>query len=240
MEQDIVHTDIKANYTTPSHRKRRITLHNVVVDEMRHDILEGKLKPGSKIPEVALCAKFDISRTPLREALKVLASEGLVELLPNRGAVVRKYSSKDVKDLFELMPPIEGLIGRLAIKHATEEDISNIEYLHERMLDFHQRKRRSDYFRVNQQIHMALAQATGNKALVEEYERLSSKIIHARYLANTDQSRWDESADEHIHIMQALKARDEERLSELLSIHVSKTGESVVVALQKQAPEEQR
>lgn len=215
-------------------RGRRVTLHNMIVEQIRREVFEGRLPPGTRIPETALCEKFDISRTPLREALKVLASEGLVDLLPNRGAVVRKITIKDVKDLFQMMPQVEALVGQLCATHATASDIASIERMHQRMLEFHQRKRRADYFRINQKIHMALAQASGNRVLLETYERLCDKIVHARYLANLKQSRWNESVEEHEQMMQALRARDGGRLSSILRVHVERTGEAVIAALVEQ------
>src|SRR5689334_7564574 len=91
--------------------KRRRMLHEEVVSRLRDMLLEGEIAPGARIPERDLCGKLEISRTPLREALKVLAAEGLVLLLPNRGARAAKLTEKDVQDLFEVCQGLEALAG---------------------------------------------------------------------------------------------------------------------------------
>lgn len=211
---------------------RRRSLHEQIVGVVRTMILEGRIPPGARIPETALCDEMDISRTPLREALKVLASEGLVELLPHRGAVTTTVTVRETRDLFQMMVPLEGLVGRLVAEHASAEAVAEIERLHERLAGFHQRRRRADYFRLNQQIHWALARATGNGVLFHTYCNLSDKVKRARYLANLSVARWDESMAEHEGIMEALRQRDTALLSARLSEHMERTGVVVVEALE--------
>jgi len=211
---------------------RRRSLHEQIVGVVRTMILEGRIPPGARIPETALCDEMDISRTPLREALKVLASEGLVELLPHRGAVTTPVTVRETRDLFQMMVPLEGLVGRLVAEHASAESVAGIERLHERLRGFHQRRRRADYFRLNQQVHWALARATGNGVLFNTYCNLSDKVKRARYLANLSVARWDESMAEHEGIMDALRERDAALLSTRLSEHMERTGLVVVAALE--------
>src|SRR3984893_13869681 len=112
------------------------SLHADIVNELRDFIVEGHLTPGIRVPERELCEKFKISRTPLREALKVLAAEGLIELLPNRGARVRQFSEADIRDLFEVISGLDFVAGRMACARITDTEIAEIEKLHLEMYSY--------------------------------------------------------------------------------------------------------
>jgi DNA-binding transcriptional regulator YhcF (GntR family) len=129
------------------------SLHDEILTRLRDHIVEGNIPDGGRVPERQLCEMLGISRTPLREALKVLASEGLVELLPNRGARVRQLSEHDLAELFDVMGGLEGLAGRLACENITDAEIAEIERLHYEMYGFYLRRDMHGYFRINQLIH---------------------------------------------------------------------------------------
>ena len=115
---------------------------------------------------------LNISRTPLREALKVLAAEGLVELLPNRGARVRPLSEQDLGELFDVMGGLEGLAGRLACEHITDAEIAEIERLHYEMYGFYLHRDMHGYFHVNQLIHQKIVEASRNATLKSDLREL--------------------------------------------------------------------
>ena len=115
----------------------RPTLHEVVVSRLRDMIIEGQLPAGNRIHEGELCQHLGISRTPLREALKVLAMEGLVDLTPGRGATVRRLTAKDILDMLSVLSALERLAGTLTCQQATDEDIQEIRRLHDEMLSFY-------------------------------------------------------------------------------------------------------
>lgn len=210
---------------------RRLSLYEVVTERLREMVLEGELPPGSRISEKRLCETFDVSRTPLREALKVLASEGIIELLPNRGAKVTEVDRQEVIDLFEVMVVLEGLSGRLLASRASDAEIAEMSDLHERMMACYRRQQRPEYFALNQRIHRRLAEIAGNTVLLELEASLTLKITRARYAANLQLGRWDESACEHAQILEALERRDGEALSRAMSLHMRKTGDAVVQGL---------
>lgn len=214
---------------------RRLSLYEAVTERLREMVLEGELAPGSRISEKKLCEIFDVSRTPLREALKVLANEGLVELLPNRGAKVTEVTLAEVVDLFEIMVILEGLSGELLAARASDSDIAEIRTLHQRMIDLYQRHERAEYFLLNQRIHRRLTEIARNSVLLELQASLSVKITRARYMANMQMGRWDESASEHEQILEALEKRDSHKLSAAMRIHMRKTGDAVIQALQQHA-----
>jgi len=210
--------------------KPSVTLHDEVVGRLRDMIVEGELTPGARVPERQLCTSFGISRTPLREALKVLASEGLIVLLPNRGARVARLTAKDVEDMFQVMGALEALSGEVACARIDDAGIAEIRALHYQMLAHYARRQLPDYFRLNQRIHESIVAAADNAVLTAQYQALSSRIRRARYLANMSRQRWDEAMEEHEAILDALVRRDGARLAAVLKQHLRHKGEEVIRA----------
>jgi DNA-binding GntR family transcriptional regulator len=214
-------------------------LHERVSTELRDLIVEGALAPGSRLNERELCARFGISRTPLREALKVLAREGLVDLLPNRGARVARLEANDVADMFEVMGALEALAGRLAASRITGAELDEIRALHFEMLAAHARRDLPTYFRRNQAIHEAILNAARNPVLTTTYHGLAGRIRRARYVANMSIERWNEAVAEHEAILDALAGGDGARLGMLLLEHLDHKRSAVEASLTgKTAPEE--
>jgi DNA-binding GntR family transcriptional regulator len=198
------------------------SLHDEVLARLRDYIVEGNLEDGARIPERELSLRFGISRTPLREALKVLASEGLIELLPNRGARVRTMRAEDIREVFDMIGGLEALAGRLACEQISEAEIAEIEALHHEMYGFYLRRNLHDYFRCNQAIHQKIVDAARNNALRMTYATLGSQIQRFRYTANlaTSRDRWAEAVREHESILDALRRRAGDELSDILFRHL--------------------
>jgi len=203
--------------------------------DIRDMIVEGELAPGSRVPERVLCERFGVSRTPLREALKVLASEGLIELLPNRGARVVVLTAADAEEMFEVMAALEELAGELAAARVSEQDLAEFRALHYQMALHFTRGERMDYFRLNQQIHAKIFEVAGNRTLIDVYRSLAGRIRRARYVANISQSRWAEAVEEHERILVALEERDGAMLARTLKAHLGKTCDTVKHALAAEA-----
>ncbi len=199
----------------------RRSLHDELVERLRGLIVEGELEPGKKISEKELCAAYDVSRTPLREALKVLAREGLVVLTPHRGAQVSKLTVADLEEAFPVIGALEALAGELACMRATDEEISKVSMLHLKMETAHKTRDRRKYFRLNRQIHDALAAAARNSVLDQMRSTLKGRVSRARYYANISTARWDQAMKEHDAILAALKARDGARLGRVLKAHLA-------------------
>lgn len=210
---------------------RRTPLHDEVARRIRDLIVEGELRPGARVPERELCERFGISRTPLREALKILASEGLVDLQHHRGAVIAQLTPEAVDEMFQVMEALEALAGELACGHASDAEIAAVRALHERMLAEHARRELSEYFKLNQQIHEAIVAAAGNALLAQIYRGLNMRIRRARYMANLSPARWDQAVAEHAQILAALEARDGARLSRLLKEHLQHKADVVKAVL---------
>jgi len=208
-----------------SRKINRQTLHDEVTAGLRNMIIEGELAPGSRIPERELCEELGISRTPLREALKVLAAEGMVELLPNRGARVTQITLDDLQELFDLLGVLEGLSGELACQHMSDEEIAAVADLHAQMLVCFREGRRLEYFTLNQRIHESIMAGAGNRTLQAAHAAISGRIRHARYLTNLSDARWQQAVDEHGTILEALQRRDSERLFRELRQHLKNKAE---------------
>jgi DNA-binding GntR family transcriptional regulator len=199
------------------------------LERVRDLIIQGELAPATKLNERVLCERLGISRTPLREALKYLASEGLVELLPNRGAVVASLNPQTVREIFVVMGALESLAGELACRNASDADIAEIRAVHYQMIAHYQRGELAEYFRCNQLIHIKLVACAGNGTLTNTYRGLNAHVRRARYLANQSRERWERAVAEHEQMLDALVQRDGPRLQQLLRDHL---GNKLVIVME--------
>ncbi|MFW5655449.1 MAG: GntR family transcriptional regulator [Roseicyclus sp.] len=206
------------NLSTPLARP---TLHDELVTRLRQAVVDGVLEPGAKIPERELCESLGVSRTPLREALKVLANEGLVVLEPNRGARISRITMEEMEAAFPVIAVLEGLAGELAAARATDDEIAAIVARHEEMFRAYEAGDRQSYFKANRDIHRALFAAARNPVLEHHYAKLSARVDRARLLANVADARWAEAVAEHRMIVAAVAERDGARLSALLRAHLN-------------------
>jgi DNA-binding GntR family transcriptional regulator len=209
----------------------RPSLHEAIVARVRDMIIEGTLAPGTRVHEGNLGGELGVSRTPLREALKFLASEGLLELSPGRGAVVRQFSPKDVQDSLVVLGDLEGLAGRLACEQATDMEIQEVRHLHDRMMQLYASRDRLPYFKLNQSIHSAILRLSKNEALIYVHGILQARLRRIRYIGNEGPEKWAGAVADHEAIIDALEARDPERLSKVLNAHMERTWERVRNAL---------
>lgn len=212
------------------------SLHAGLVTGIRDMIVEGELEPGARVPERVLCERFGVSRTPLREALKALASEGLLELLPHRGARVARLTEADVDQMFPIMGALEALSGELACASLTEERFAEIQALHYQMVLHYTRRELKPYFDLNQRIHEKILEASGNPMLVQIYRNLAGRIRRARFLANMSPERWRKAVEEHEQILAALAKRDGAVLAEVLRRHLRNKCETVKEHLRAETP----
>jgi len=209
----------------------RRPLHEEAADRIRDLIVQGLLAPGTRLNERLLTAQLGLSRTPLREAFKVLATEGLVELLPNRGAIVSQMDPERLAETLSVMGALEALAGELACLNATEAQLNEIRALHYEMLAHHARGDLAGYFKFNQAIHLKLVKYSGNAVLFNTYRQMNGNVRRARYMANLSQERWDAAVREHDEILAALGARDVKRIKALLSDHLAHKLASVLAEL---------
>jgi DNA-binding GntR family transcriptional regulator len=209
----------------------RRSLHGELVAHIRDMITEGAFRPGQKVPEAQLCAHFSVSRTPMREALKVLASEGLLQLLPNRGAVVATITKEEIEELFPIMGALEALAGELACARITDTALAEIRRLHNAMLEHYRRGEWLPYPKINRAIHEAIFAAAGNALLSALYQQLIFRSHAVRFLARKSPARWKEAVEDHAEILAALERRDGPALAKILTLHLRHKADTVEEAL---------
>lgn len=211
-------------------------LHDELLERLRDMIVSCELAPDTKIPEKELCERFGVSRTPLREALKVLAYEGLVVLQPNRGAAVSPLTIDDLQDIFPIYSRLEALAGELACRRCSDAEIAEIRALHEEMILHYRARSRKRHFELNELIHERIHACSGNPTLVAMLRSMSSRLRRARIYANVAEDRWADAIREHEKIIDALQAHDCPRFAELLKTHMENTFDSIKHGLRAKAP----
>jgi len=204
-------------------------LHDEVARQLRALIQSGELKPQQRLNEGELAVRFRISRTPLREAIKILATEGLLDLLPNRGARVASISESEIDEMLEVIAGLEATAGELACGKITEEELAGICELHRRMADAYERHDHLEYFELNRNIHEAIIGASRNATLQGIYVNLSGRVQRARYAAHKTPEQWQAAMADHERMMELLRARRGAEMARLLRDHVL-SKKAVIVA----------
>lgn len=206
-----------------------------VAELLRERIVKGELPPGARLVERTLSADLEVSRTPVREALKLLQADGLIEISLHRGAQVTHYTAAEAAGLFDLLAVIEGLAAeRLAERLAEQEDtqlLDGLEALHERMLALYRAGDAAAYFDVNNRIHDTVVARCGNPVLGESRDRLVIRARRGRYLSVMRQTRWAQAVDEHERLMTALRLGDPGAAATVWRQHLAETGRAVTTLL---------
>lgn len=211
------------------------SLHDQLVVRLRQMVLEGEIAPGSPLPERMLCETFGVSRTPLREAFKVLASEGLMELRPHRTPVVTPVDREEIAAVFQVMVALDHLAADLACRAAGTGDRDRLEEMHAMLAAHHAAGARAAYFRLNQDIHGEITRLAGNPVLQANWSTLSAKIYRARAQVNYNPRRWVESLAEHEAFMARLRAGDAPGFAAAMADHTRRTADAVLASLDAQA-----
>ena len=211
----------------------RQVLHQEVAVRLRQRIVEGQLAPGAKLNERELAQALNVSRTPLREAIKMLAAEGLVELLPNRGAVVAQMSEQDVIDTFEVIAGLEGQSGELAAQRIDEAELAEIRALHFEMMAAWTRRDLPTYYRINAQIHTLINAAARNPVLAQTWRNVNARLQALRFRSNFDEAKWKRAVKEHERMVELLAARDAAGLRALLIAHLMHKRDAVLELMKK-------
>ncbi len=215
----------------------RANLHEQVAQRLRGMLVEGRIAPGAKLNERELCEVLDVSRTPLREAIKMLAAEGLVELVPNRGAIAVSLGEDDIRHTFEVMAGLEALSGELAAQRITDQELAELRALHFEMLAAWTRRDLSNYYRLNALIHHGINAAAKNPVLSATYDRVNARLHALRFRSNQDEEKWKTAVKEHEQMIEALATRDVKAMRAVLSTHLKNKLDVVLEQLrQTQAP----
>lgn len=203
------------------------SLHDEVAATLRDRIFAGELAPGSFLDEVGLCESLAISRTPLREALKVLTAEGLLRHEPRRGCFVSEVTEKDLDEIFPVTALLEGRCAFEAARNATDADMAVLETLHERLNSHAKARRIADYYAANYAIHEAIITLANNRWLGQVIGDLRKILKLARLQQLHAPGRLDQSLAEHMAVFAALKARDSEGAEAAMRTHLVRQRESL-------------
>lgn len=194
---------------------------------LRDRIFSGDLTPGSFLDEAGLCESLAISRTPLREALKVLTAEGLVRHEPRRGCFVNEVTEQDLDDIFPVIALLEGRCAFEAARNATDADLLVLETLHERLNSHAKARRMTDYYAANYAIHEALITLANNRWLAQTIGDLRKILKLARLHSLQATGRLAQSLSEHMAVFAAIKARDSDGADAAMRTHLTRQREAL-------------
>ena len=195
--------------------------------EIEREIVSGQLKPGQRLDEVSLADRFQVSRTPVREALLQLSSMGLVDLRARRGAVVAQIGLKDLLDMFEVMAGLEGMCGQLAARRITEPELALLTKILKNSAPFVETGSYDDYYTCNVEFHEIIYQASRNAFLSEQTIQLRNRLAPYRRSQLHQNGRLSGSYNEHTQILKALKSRDSDKTGFLMREHLTAQGGSL-------------
>ncbi|WP_176083671.1 GntR family transcriptional regulator [Martelella sp. HB161492] len=209
---------------------KRAGLHEQVAERLRRMVLSGDVDAQERLNEVALSEALNVSRTPLREAIKLLASEGLLELLPGRGARVRHYSAAEIFDMFEVIAALERHATERAVETMNAATANALEATHEAMHRAFQKGDSRGYFRANQKVHSLIVGAGASAELMAMHAAITQKARYGRSSTLTSEGRWQASLDEHDALMLAIRNRNAEAAGRAMLAHIRNTAKAVAAA----------
>lgn len=201
---------------------KKKTLHEEIAYNLREMIMSAELKEGDKIKEDELCALMDISKTPLREALRVLSTEGLIKLIPNRGAFVSTPTFEEIKEMFDVMSVLEGACARAAAEKVSDKDFASLKKLHNKLEENFSRRDQKEYIRINNQYHSFVQDLAGNRILNQIVNGLRQKILLYRFQSLNLPERFDQSIAEHRDLLEAFRKRNPQKAESLMRSHLRK------------------
>lgn len=213
------------------------TLPAQIANQLRRDILRGVLRPGMSIKERDNAEKLGVSRTPLREAIRMLATEGLVELRPARSPIVSMPTVKQISDEVEVLLAVEKLSGELACSRATDDDIAALAAIVQMMSDAFETLDAVEMFEIDMSFHAALARAAHNEPLADIHGTFLSRLWRSRFLAAIQRRNRERVIDHHSHIVDALRARDAAAIRAAIGVHLDHLAEDIVDVVAREIAE---
>lgn len=213
----------------------RETLQQRVATRLREMLIQGVLAPGSKLNERELCERLDVSRTPLREAVRMLAAEGLVTLDPGRGAFAAVLTPADIEHTFNVIAVLEGLAAKCAAERITAQELAELRALQLEMQATFERRDLPNYYRINARIHDAISQAARNPVLRATWQQINARLHAVRFRSNQDEKKWARALQEHADMISALESRDAAEMRRLLVEHLHRKRDAVLEQLRHPA-----
>lgn len=203
------------------------TLPEQIAERLRHKILEGTLAPGEQIKERDHAAEMDVSRTPMRESIRILAKEGLVTLRPSRSPIVADPTIEEISDVIDVLTALELLSGSLACKRATDAEIKAIRGLYDEMERKQNKVDKIAFFEIDMKFHMAIVDAAHSAVLAETHSSFIRRLWRARYLSASLKDSRERLSRQHGNIMIALEQRDPAMMKIAISEHLHSLVENI-------------
>lgn len=216
------------------HMDAYLPLRDVVFNTLREAILKGELKPGERLMELQLAAKLGVSRTPIREAIRMLEQEGLAVTIPRKGAEVAKMTAKDMEDVLLIRESLDELAATLACEKITEEQLTE---LAERMQEFEDATKTDNVKKIAEadvSFHDVIYNATNNPKLVNMLNNLREQIYRYRLEYLKDESSYPLLLEEHRAIVEGLMSKDKDMVKEMMHRHISNQAVAVRAMIQNQ------
>jgi DNA-binding GntR family transcriptional regulator len=194
-------------------------LHLDAAKVLRKMILSGELPPGQRLTEMSISQQLGMSRTPIREAFRTLAAEGLVDLLPNRSVLVSELDKGQAAEVFLVLAALEALAGELACQNITQDQLEDLAELQDDLARHFSTSDRASYLEANRLIHQLIVEASRNQALILAWRLLLPRAERARQVSTLDHARWADAFNEHGKIYSAITARDAPLMRKLMAEH---------------------
>lgn len=214
--------------------ERHQTLREKILEMIRDAILKGTLKPGERVSEPELAERFGISRTPIREAFRQLESEGYLEVIPRKGAVVASLSERDIEEFYAIKIILEGFAAKMAAEKLTAKDIERLETINEKLQKIADEGDVKSFFRVHNEFHDVFIKAAGNDKLYEMINQLVMKFKRLRLASLSQPGRMEISVEDHRDMIEAFKNHDGERADNLVR-HAATIGADVLIQSMSEA-----
>lgn len=205
----------------------KYSLRGQVFDSIREAILSGKYHRNDELREMTLAKELGVSRTPIREALRQLELEGLVNIIPNKGAYVVGITDKDIRDIYEMRSMLEGLCARWATDNISKEDLEALEEINDLSVFSAEREKYDKVLELDNRFHQVLYRAAKSRMLDKTLSDFHHYLEHLRKQTLSSPERVHASIEEHKAIVQALKARDAKQAELLANAHIKKTMDNI-------------
>ncbi len=208
-------------------------LRDVIFDTLREAIIIGELKPGERLMEVQLAQKMGVSRTPVREAIRKLELEGLVEMLPRKGAHIADLSVKDIMDVLEVRATLDGLASSLSASRITDDEIKELKHVHSQFVNYVEKENLQGSIKKDVEFHDIIYRSSRNDKLIQISNNLREQIQRFRVIYIKDYSSTRELIKEHIEIIDAITSRDPAAAMRLAQSHIKKQEEAITRSVKK-------
>jgi len=208
--------------------ERHQTLREKILETIRDAILKGSLKPGERVSEPELAERFGISRTPIREAFRQLESEGYLQVIPRKGAVVASLSERDIEEFYAIKIILEGFAAKMAAEKLSEKDIERLEAINDRLAQIAKEGDVKSFFRVHNEFHEVFIKAAGNEKLYDMINQLVMRFKRLRLASLSQPGRMEISVEEHRNMIQAFRDHDGEKADSLVR-HAATIGADVLI-----------